>query len=50
VRRMLHGERTRRSHLDPDAVVARRQARGVEQLRGEAAVWVLVDGSDLRTP
>jgi Transposase DDE domain len=47
---MLHGERTRRSHLDPDAVVARRQARGVEQLRGAAAVWVLVDGSDLRTP
>ena len=50
VRRMLHGESTKRSNLDPDAIIAQLQARGVEQLRGEAAVWVLVDGSDLRKP
>jgi hypothetical protein len=47
---MLHGESTKRSHLDPDAITAQLQARGVEQLRGEAAIWVLVDGSDLRKP
>jgi hypothetical protein len=47
---MLRGERTKRSHLDPDAIIARLPARGVEQRRGAAAVWVLVDGSDLRTP
>lgn len=47
---MLHGETTTRSRLDPDAIVARLQARAVEQLRGEAAIWVLLDGSDLRKP
>jgi hypothetical protein len=47
---MLQGETTKRSPLDPDAVLARLQARGVEQLRDEAAVWVLLDGSDLRKP
>jgi hypothetical protein len=47
---MLHGETTTRSSLDPDAIVARLQARAVEQLRDEPAIWVLVDGSDLRKP
>jgi hypothetical protein len=47
---MLHGESTKRSHLDPDAIMARLQAQGVAQLRAEAAIWVLVDGSDLRKP
>jgi Transposase DDE domain len=47
---MLRGETTTRSTLDPDAVIARLQARGVEQLRGEPAIWVLLDGSDLRKP
>jgi hypothetical protein len=47
---MLHGESTKRSHLDPDAIMERLQAQGVEQLREEAAIWVLVDGSDLRKP
>lgn len=47
---MLHGVSSKRSHLDPDAITARLQARGVEQLRGEAAIWVLLDGSDLRKP
>jgi hypothetical protein len=47
---MVHGETTSRSTLDADALVGRLQARGVEQLRGEAAIWVLVDGSDLRKP
>jgi hypothetical protein len=50
VRRMLHGETTKRSPLDADTVVERLQARGVEQLRGEEAIWVIVDGSDLRKP
>jgi Transposase DDE domain len=47
---MLHGASTKRSHLDPDAIVERLQARGVEQVRGEGAIWVLLDGSDLRKP
>jgi hypothetical protein len=47
---MLHGETTKRSLLDPDALIERLQARGVEQLRGEPAIWVIVDGSDLRKP
>ena len=47
---MLHGETTKRSTLDPDALVERLQARGVEQLRDEAAIWVILDGSDLRKP
>jgi hypothetical protein len=47
---MLHGETTKRSDLDPDELIARLQARGVEQLRAEAAIWVVFDGTDLRKP
>jgi len=47
---MVHAETTKRSTLDADTLVGRLQARGVAQLRDEAAVWVLVDGSDLRKP
>ena len=47
---MLHGETTTRSTLDPDTLIARLQARGVAQLRAEPAIWVLLDGSDLRKP
>ncbi len=47
---MLCGETTKRSELDPDKLVAKLQAHGVERLRGEAHVWVVVDGSDLRKP
>ncbi|HET8628718.1 MAG TPA: transposase [Thermomicrobiales bacterium] len=47
---MVHADTTRRSALDADHLIARLQARGVEQLRDEAALWVLVDGSDLRKP
>lgn len=47
---MAHAETTKRSTLDADHLIARLQARGVAQLRGEAAIWVLVDGSDLRKP
>jgi hypothetical protein len=47
---MVHAETTQRSTLDADHLVARLQARGVEQLLGEGAIWVLVDGSDLRKP
>ncbi len=47
---MVHAETTKRSTLDADALIGRLQARGVAQLRDEAAIWVLVDGSDLRKP
>lgn len=47
---MLAGTTTKRAELDPEALVARLQTRGVEQLRGEAAIWVVFDGTDLRKP
>jgi hypothetical protein len=47
---MVHADTTKRSALDADALIGRLQARGVEQLREESAIWVLVDGSDLRKP
>lgn len=47
---MLHGETTKRSELDPARLTAKLQAHGVERLRGEAALWVVFDGSDLRKP
>ena len=47
---MLRGETTTRSALTPDALTATLQAHGVERLRGEAAIWVILDGSDLRKP
>jgi len=47
---MLAGETTKRAGLDPDGLVVRLQARGVEQLRGEDAIWAVFDGSDLRKP
>jgi Transposase DDE domain len=47
---MVRGETTTRSPFDADDVIARLRARGVEQLRGEAAIWIIFDGSDLRKP
>jgi len=47
---MVHGETTTRSPFDADDVIARLRTRGVEQLRGEAGIWVILDGSDLRKP
>lgn len=47
---MLRGETTTRSDLTPDTLTAKLQAHGVERLRGEAAIWVILDGSDLRKP
>lgn len=47
---MLHGETTKRSELDPDRLVAKLQAHGVERLRGAPDLWVVFDGSDLRKP
>lgn len=48
---MVHGETTRHSPaLDADHLLARLRERGVEQLRGEGALWVILDGSDLRKP
>ena len=47
---MVHGETTTRSPFDADDVIARLRTRGVEQLRGESGIWVILDGSDLRKP
>jgi hypothetical protein len=47
---MLRGETTTRSALDPGALIAKLQRHGVERLRGETAVWVALDESDLRKP
>lgn len=47
---MLRGETTKRSELDPARLTAKLQAHGAERLRGEAEVWVVLDGSDLRKP
>jgi hypothetical protein len=47
---MVRGETTTRSPFDADDVIARLRARGVEQLRGESGIWVILDGSDLRKP
>ncbi|MFL5338380.1 MAG: hypothetical protein ACJ8H8_35745 [Geminicoccaceae bacterium] len=47
---MLTGETTHRSDLDPDHLTAKLQAHGVERLQGEADLWVVLDGSDLRKP
>ncbi len=47
---MVHADSTKRSTLDADHLSGQLQARGVEQLREEAAIWVLVDGSAFRKP
>ena len=47
---MLTGETTQRPELDPDKLAAKLQAHGVERLRGERDLWVVLDGSDLRKP
>lgn len=51
IRRMIHRETTTRSPLlDADHLLTQLCARGVEQLRDECAIWVILDGSDLRKP
>jgi Transposase DDE domain len=48
---MVHGETTKHSpFLDAAHLLARLRERGVEQLRDESAIWVILDGSDLRKP
>jgi hypothetical protein len=47
---MLHGETTKRADLDPDRLVAKLQAHGVERLRGAPDRWVICDGADRRKP
>lgn len=48
---MVHGETTRHSpSLDADHLLTRLRERGVDQLRDERAIWVILDGSDLRKP
>src|SRR4051794_4934885 len=50
IRRMLQGETTQRSDLAPDHLTAKLQAHAVARLQGEADLWVVLDGSDLRKP
>ncbi|RIK35111.1 MAG: hypothetical protein DCC58_20885, partial [Chloroflexi bacterium] len=47
---MLRGETLQRAPFDADDLSARLQAHGVAQLMGAAAIWVVLDGSDLRKP
>jgi hypothetical protein len=47
---MLHGETTTRSGLGPERLAAKLRAQGVERLRGEAQIGVVLDGSDRRKP
>jgi hypothetical protein len=50
IRRMANGETTKRSDLGADEIIGRLQARGVEQLADQEAVWAIVDPSELRKP
>jgi hypothetical protein len=47
---MARGETTQRSDVNPATLIARLQARCVAQLTGADAIWVALDGSDLRKP
>jgi hypothetical protein len=50
MRRMLRGETTKRSALNPEQLAATLQAHGVARLCDETDLWVILDGSDLRKP
>jgi hypothetical protein len=50
IRRMVSGETTKRSDLDADSLIKCLQGRGVEQLREDDDIWVVVDPSELRKP
>lgn len=50
IRRMAKGETTKRSDLDADHLVERLQALGVQRLKDEEELWVIVDPSELRKP
>jgi hypothetical protein len=47
---MVHGETTTRSPFDAADILARLTARGGEQLRDQAAIGVILDGSDVGKP
>lgn len=47
---MLAGKTTKRTELDPAQLIATLCAQGVAQLRDEAHIWVVVDGSPIRKP
>jgi hypothetical protein len=47
---MARGTSTTRSEWDAEQLTARLRERAVEQLRAAAAVWAIVDPSDLRKP
>jgi hypothetical protein len=51
IRRMVPRETTIRSPLlDADHRLTQLRTRGVEQLRDDSAIWVILDGSDRRKP
>ena len=47
---MVLAESALRSRLNAEPVVQQLQARAVEHLKGEAELWVMLDGCDLRKP
>lgn len=50
VRRFVRGETTQRSDLDPDALIADLREVALARLRDAKALWLILDGSDLRKP
>ena len=50
IRRMVEGETTKCSELDAEHLIERLQSRGVDRLRDEDDVWVIIDPSELRKP
>jgi hypothetical protein len=50
IRRMLAGDTTQRSDLAPDAVFAALREIGLTRLRDTDHLWLILDGSELRTP
>ncbi len=49
-RRMLTGDTTRRSELEPEAIFAALREIGLARLRESDHLWLGLDGSDLRKP
>jgi hypothetical protein len=50
VRRLVHGESVQRSDLSEENLTEALQNAGLEQLRGEEEVWMVLDSTDLRKP
>ncbi len=50
IRRMLTGETTHRSELDPERIFAALREIGLARLQDTDHLWLVLDGSDLRKP